>query len=258
MRRPARISLTALAAASLVACLTSPEARGTSPRTDARPLLPDPGPPISEACLEAAERGALVPRTPFEVGGYRGTRIDDRTLYFKRTGRPLTEAEGDAVFSTFRPAGMQMGSSGLWSIFRCPDVARSGCLRFVVWLCQTSLERVTGDLDAALTRAGAADGEVGLLLEVLEARGPKCKRGEACRPLPHYAFPAATNDPTRSRRPVGRSIGRCERDGGCEGPGNRCAPWYLQGGIEPLIAQSFPTPRFCGCVEGACTWFEQP
>lgn len=223
-----------------------------------QPYAPNPGPEVSPACLAAARAHVLTRDVPENVGAYRISRVGERGLYLRRTGRALTDDEGRATFDGLRsPAGVAGGRSALSSSHACADAPPASCLAFELWLCQTSLERLTTELDAALAHAGAADGELAVLLDVLEARGPKCGAAASCPPGPHYSTKDASYDANGPRRPIGNGAGRCERDGDCEGPGNDCFAWYLQGGAEQLLYRRYPQPTFCGCVERTCTWFDQ-
>ena len=152
---------------------------------------------------------------------------------------------------------MSGGHSALYSIYTCPDAPPASCLTFELWLCQTSLQRLSEELDAALVRAGAEGGELAVKIEVLEARGPKCSVATSCTPNPHYSTKTTTYDADAARRPLSEGAGRCDHDGECEGPGNNCFAWYLQGGVELLLYRQYPQPTFCGCIEHACTWFYQ-
>lgn len=228
-----------------------------APRDAARPYAPSMGPPVSEACLADALRGALVRESPRRVGRYAVSALDETRLYLRREGRALSEDEGKATFDALRPAGLSTASSALYSIHRCADIPRASCLRFTLWLCQTSLERFTAELDGALDHAGAPDGELGVVVEVLEARGPKCKPDTTCPLDRHYGSPEGAYDEAAARRPLGGGGGRCDRDNDCEGGhSNSCHAWYLRGGVETLIYISRPNPTFCGCIDGACTWFD--
>jgi hypothetical protein len=245
--------------AAAVAALLSLLLACSALRDPARPYTPNPGPGFSEKCLDAAMRGVLVRDSPRRVGRYAVSGVDDDHLYLRREGRALTEAEGKATFSALRPTGLSTGSSALHSIHTCSDVPRASCLHFTLWLCQTSLDRLTGELDAALAQAGASDGELGVVVRALEARGPKCKPDATCPLDRHYGSPEGTYDPKGARRALGDGGGRCDRDNDCEGGhSNSCHAWYLSGGVENLIYISRPSPTFCGCIDGACTWFDQP
>jgi hypothetical protein len=223
------------------------------------PLAPHPanfGPAVSEACLDAARNGNLVRGAPANAGRYRITHLENGVLLLKGDGRPLTDVEGKAVFDSFRATGMASGSTALASVYTCPDTPRASCLVYSMWLCQTSFERIAGELDAALQAAGAPDGELALMLRVLE-RPPRCPLGTTCPLDRHYGPVQGTYHPDKPRWPLGGS-GRCTRDSDCEGAeSNGCTAWYLKGGIEPLVDISYSIPVFCGCVAGACTWFAQ-
>ena len=223
------------------------------------PLAPHPpnfGPAVSESCLDAARNGNLVRSAPTSAGRYRITHLEHGVLLFKGDGRPLTDVEGKAAYDSFRPTGMSSGASALGSVYTCPDTPRASCLVYSMWLCQTSFERIAGELDAALEAAGAPDGELALMLQALE-RSPKCPVGATCPLDRHYGSAGGAYDPDKPRRPLGGS-GRCSRDGDCEGAEtNGCTAWYLKGGLEQEVYISYSTPVFCGCVAGACTWFIQ-
>lgn len=197
--------------------------------------------------------------------GYRVTREQAREpgrherLYLRKAGRALTDDEGARLWKGLRPDGLALGTSALYSsTYDCADVGRPSCLTFELWLCQTSLARLTEQLDAALARAGAEDGELGAHVDVAEAGGPRCKGG-ACAPTAHYSKRDAEYDPSGVRLPVGSpgAVGRCEGDGDCDGGGNVCHAWYLRGGAELAIYYQVRAPTFCGCVDGYCAWFEQ-
>jgi hypothetical protein len=224
--------------------------------TQLAPRAPNFGPAVSESCLDAARHGTLVRDAPASAGRYRITHLEQDVLLLKGDGRPLTEVEGKAAFAAFHPTGMSSGGSALGSAVRCPDAPRTSCLVYSVWLCQTSFDRIAGELDAALETAGAPGGELALMLRVLE-RPPKCPLGATCPLDRHYGSAKGTYDPGKPRRPLG-GVGRCTRDGDCEGAdSNGCAAWYLTGGVEVAVYISYSTPVFCGCVAGACTWFTQ-
>jgi hypothetical protein len=224
-----------------------------------RPYVPSFGPAVSESCVDAARRHVLVEESPRRVGSYAVTPLAKDRLYLRREGRALSEEEGKTAFAALRPAGLSMGMSALYGSARCRDVSRASCLHFTLWLCQTSLERFGQELDAALAHAGAADGELGVEVEVLEAHGPKCAPDASCPLDHHYGSPQGTYDPKAKRRALGDGGGRCDRDNDCEGAdSNSCHAWYLRGGIENAVYISRPMPTFCGCIEGACTWFDQP
>lgn len=246
-----RTALVAIVTATLAACAKESSSPAYTPNT---------GPTVSLACLEAARNGTLITDSPVKVGRYRVAHFGEGTLYVSRDGRKLSVNEGKALRDGFRATGTSSQASALDAVQSCPDVSRASCLTLRLWLCQTSLERLTEELDAALTTARADDGELGVKVEVLESEGPRCKLETSCEPDRHYsAHPTlARYEPSAPRRPIGGGAGHCESDADCEGQENQCLAWYLRGNTTLVSYVAHAEPTFCGCVERACTWFDQP
>lgn len=222
-----------------------------SPRTE---------PTIDSACLERARNGTMLSSLPHRVGSFELATKNDTTFTLHRAGRSFTDVEGQALWEQIGAAsplrGLSMGNSALFSVFKCPGIADGGCLTFSIHLCQTSLETIVAQLEAAAKHA--PDAELFVTLTAHEANGPGCKDGPRCVPTPHYSTKDEPYRSTRLRVPIERwSSGACRDDGDCEGGGNVCQSWYLRGNAELAIAIEHTQPTFCGCVAKQCTWFTQ-
>lgn len=217
-------------------------------------------PAVDTACLDRARNGTLLTSLPKKVGGFEVAAKNDKTFTLHRAGRAFTEAEGKTLWEQIGAAsplrGLSMGSSALYSIDKCPGIADGGCLTFSIHFCQTSLETIAAQLEAAAKHA--PDAELFVNLTAHEASGPVCKEGPRCVPTPHYSTKDEPYRSTRLRNAIPRwSGGSCRDDGDCEGGGNVCQSWYLRGNAELAIAIEHAQPTFCGCVSQQCTWFTQ-
>lgn len=217
-------------------------------------------PAIDTACLDRARNGTLLSSLPKKLGAFELSSKNGTTFTLHRPGRPFTEAEGKTLWEQLGAAtplrGLSSGSSAMYSIDKCPGIADGGCLTFSIHLCQTSLETIVADLDAASKHA--PDAELFVTLTAHEAGGPGCKDGPRCTPTPHYSTKEELYRSTRLRNAIPKwSAGACRDDGDCEGGGNVCQSWYLRGNAELAIAIEHSQPTFCGCIERQCTWFTQ-
>lgn len=217
-------------------------------------------PPLDAVCLERARSGRLLSSLPRQLGAFAVAMTGDSTFTLHRPGRPFTEAEGKALWeqlgATTPLLGMSTGSSAMYSLHKCPGVADGGCLTFAIHLCQTSLETIISQLEAASSHA--RDAELFVTLTAHEAGGPVCKEGPRCVPTPHYSTKEEPYRSTRLRNAIPQwSAGTCRDDGDCEGGGNMCQAWYLRGNAELAIGIEHGQPTFCGCVSKQCTWFTQ-
>lgn len=217
-------------------------------------------PALDTACLDHARHGTLLSSLPAKLGAFEIATKNATTFTLHRAGRPFTDAEGKTLWEQIGAAsplrGLSMGSSALYSIDKCPGIADGGCLTFSIHLCQTNLETIAAQLEAAAKQA--PDAELFVTLTAHEAGGPACKDGPRCVPTAHYS---TKDEPYRST-PLRNAIpkwsgGACRDDGDCEGGGNICQSWYLRGNAELAIAIEHSQPTFCGCVAKQCTWFTQ-
>jgi hypothetical protein len=221
------------------------------------------GPEVSESCLAGAHQGDVFASVPSRVRSFGITR-DAKTLTLKRAGRTLTPSEGETLFRVVNERALPMlpiasASSALYSVHSCADVPRASCLFLEGWICQTTVDRIAEELEAALDAAKVADGELVVSFVAHEAGGPRCKKGSKCVPNEHYGAPRGLFEPDAIRDPTEPyGSGRCKDDGDCEGPGNVCQAWYLRGAAELLLYMKKSEPTWCGCVDGGCTWFVQP
>lgn len=218
--------------------------------------------PVDQACLERARAGTLLTSLPATMGRFEIATQLPRTITLHRPGRAVTQAEGERLWELLggdeRLRELTIGSSALFSVYKCPGIADGGCFTFSVHLCAGSLESITEQLERAAAKAQTADGELFVTLTVHEADGPRCKDGPRCQPTPHYSTKDAVYRPDAERAPLEKwSAGACRDDGDCEGPGNTCSAWYRRGSPEVLLFVSCQEPTFCGCVEQRCTWFTQ-
>lgn len=217
-------------------------------------------PPVDTACLDRARNGTLLSSLPKQLGAFEVAAKNDTTFTLHRVGRPFTEAEGKTLWERIGAAsplqGLSTGSSALYSIDKCPGIADGGCLRFSIHLCQTSLETIAAQLEAAAKHA--PDAELFVSLTVHEVGGPACKDGPRCVPTAHYSTKDELYRSTRLRNAIPSwSAGTCRDDGDCEGGGNTCQSWFLRGNAELLLFVQHDQPTFCGCVSRQCTWFTQ-
>lgn len=242
-------------------CLVSIVAACGASQRQAR--APDFGPPVDGACLERARAGHLLADVPKEVGSFKVEPSEEHGLRLHHEGRPVTEQEAARLWKSFslnvmKPGGISSASFGLYSIYTCPGVGKGSCIHMSAHLCQASLETLAARFERMLREASLSDAELGIVIEVNEARGPSCAKGAACLPARHYGS-EGSYDPHAER--IVSSLGghgRCKNDGDCEGEhSNICSAWYLRGGAENLIYIKPDAPTFCGCVRGVCTWFEQ-
>lgn len=229
-------------------------------RRERKPGPPDPGPAVDAACVQRARDGRLIESQPDEAAGFAVTPTD-RGVHMVRRGRALTKEEGEKLWRTFSQdyfgrGGMSMGSSALYSVYKCQDVGDASCLTLSVWVCQEDIATIATWAAEAAAAIGAGDGELALNLEFVE-RPPSCKDGAACTPAVHYSTKDGRYDADGERHLATRGRGRCTNDGDCEGPGNACVAWYLAGGAETSIYIQYSEPTFCGCVENTCNWFTQ-
>lgn len=240
----------------LVACHGWP---GGQPR-EHKPGPPNPGPAVDDACVRGAHDGRLIEMQPTEAAGFAITPTE-RGVHMVRRGRALTKQEGEDLWRTFSHdyfgrGGLSMGSSALYSVYKCQDVGDASCLTLSVWACQQDIATIATWVAEAASAIGAADGELALNLTFVE-RPPSCKDGAACTPKVHYSTKHGRYDPGGERHLTTRGLGRCTNDGDCEGGGNTCVAWYLAGGAETLIYIQYSEPTFCGCIENTCNWFTQ-
>lgn len=207
------------------------------------------------ACVARARAGTLFQDLPAELHGLHVTANADG-VRLHRDGRPLTQGEGEALWQrATRVLSLPGFSSGRPDI---PCTAAHGtCFQFDWWICQGNLDAIAARLNQSMQEAGVSDGALTVNLVYLEANGPKCRAGTACKPAAHYSRPA-TYEPEQSRTPVTSGRGACHDDGDCQGQGNECSAWYLAGGARELLYIQYSTPVFCGCVDRRCTWFGQP
>lgn len=217
-------------------------------------------PAVDATCVDRARNGTLLSSLPTKVGVFQLAAKNETTFTLHRAGRPFTDDEGKTLWEHIGAAsplrGLSMGSSALFSVFKCPGIADGGCLTFSLHLCQTSLETIAAQLEAATKHA--PDAELFVTLTAHEAGGPACKDGPRCVPTAHYSTKGEPYRSTRLRVPIEKwSGGACRDDGDCEGGGNVCQSWYLRGGAELAIAIEHSQPTFCGCVAKQCTWFTQ-
>jgi hypothetical protein len=229
-------------------------------RRDRKPGPPDPGPAVDAACMQHAREGRLRESQPSEAAGFAVTPTE-RGVHMVRRGRALTKDEGEKLWQTFSQdyfsrGGMSMGSSALYSVYKCQDVGDASCLTLSVWACQKDIATIATWAAEAASAIGAPDGELALNLDFVE-QPPSCKDGAACTPKVHYSTKNAHYDPERARHLASRGRGRCTNDGDCEGGGNACVAWYLAGGAETAIYIQYREPTFCGCLESTCNWFTQ-
>ena len=210
----------------------------------------NPGPPVSAECLALARRHALVSEAPSQVGRFAVTSRGRKTLGLEAPGRALTDAEIAALFHAGLPKAVSTGG------YSCDTAPRTKCMRFAVWLCQTSLTGFIAEVEQALAKVNASDAGFTLELEVIEPGGSRCRPGSECRPLQHGST-HGTYDPDEPRYPVAAGQGPCDDDGECDGSSNACVAWYLIGGVNAEGWVQYKRPTFCGCVDHACAWFVQ-
>jgi hypothetical protein len=212
------------------------------------------------ACVERARNGHLLDGLPASAAGFTITKVDG-AVHLHRDGRALTDAEGAALWKgfsseVFMQGGLSMGSSGMYSIYRCDDAAPPSCIKVDMWMCQVSIETLATRVQALLDTQGLADAELTIDARLEEAAGPRCK-GDSCRPQPHYSTKdMGTFDAWRPRHSLDDGRGTCTGDGDCNGS-QTCTAWYLAGGAETAEFRQLPEPTWCGCVEARCTWFTQ-
>jgi hypothetical protein len=140
-----------------------------------------------------------------------------------------------------------------------------GCVRITVDLCTTRVDQIASAFATWASELGDAD--LAVSIELAGAAGPRCDGTKACGPQPYPSISLARAgyrcDGPRTPLEVEPKLswGRCAHDGECSkaGCGNQCVPWteaHLIGTCEGRTNME-NAPAFCGCVEGACTWFVQ-
>ena len=217
---------------------------------------------VDMACVQRAKAGQLTDGLATEASGFAIAPIATGGARLTRTGRALTAAEGAALWQAlqhevFMAGGLASGHSGMYSIYKCPDVGDGSCIKFAQWVCQVGVEVLAQRIAATVEKLGLADAELGVETTFEEARGPSCKLGAACLPAQHYST-KGTYDPKGARHGGADGRGACVDDGDCEGhDSNGCAAWYLRGGGEASVYIMRSTPAWCGCIHERCSWFSQ-
>ncbi|NVB83257.1 MAG: hypothetical protein HOV81_33100 [Kofleriaceae bacterium] len=244
-----------MAVAFLAACSSSPGPSRSSSSSSAQRA---PEPAVDMACVERARNGHLLDGLPASASGFAITAAGKGGAHLHRDGRKLTDAEGAALWQAlqdvFTQGGLSMGSSGMYSIYRCDDAAPASCFKFEQWVCRLSVDVLAARVLATLEQQGLADAEVTIDTVFNEAGGPRC-RGDSCRPQQHYST-HGTYDAWRRRRSDGDGYGTCTGDGDCSGS-QSCMAWYLLGGGETAEFRQMSEPTWCGCIDNKCTWFTQ-
>jgi hypothetical protein len=221
-----------------------------------------PDPVVDMGCVERAKHGTLTTDLPGDEAGFTVTASKDGA-HLHHDGRKLDDADGARLWQTlqnkvFGAGGLASGSSGMYSVYRCDDVAPASCIKMQEWVCEVGLDTLATRVRDAVAELGLTDAELSLDIQFLEARGPSCKLGAACVPPPHYSGKDKRYDPHQSRTSLHQGRGACTNDGDCEGAdSNNCKAWYLVGGGENLLYVQYSETPFCGCVEQRCSWFTQ-
>jgi hypothetical protein len=144
----------------------------------------------------------------------------------------------------------------------CPTTPAARCLSLFVDPCGTALDALFHRI-AELARRDAQMNARELRLRVeLTHPGPRCQSEDpSCVPL----FLGASPNPDLDRYPIAGPRGTCSHDGECTLGGclaGDCVSWReaARQWTCPLSETSVEPPnlpRACGCVAGACRWFEQ-
>lgn len=197
--------------------------------------------------------GELVYDDGRQIAGFEG--CDERSYVFEHRGDEVVDSE-----VVLRNVGFILDAS----IEPCCEDDGPSCVRVAAQAFEFSPEQAATML--AELFAEPAEDCFGIRVDLIGLDAPRCDRNDAlCLPEP-YCNPAFNDDcpvyaPSADRIPVGADYSTnaaCLQDGECTYNALACKGW-----MEPH-QESFPAielplhDAFCGCVENACQWFEQP
>jgi hypothetical protein len=204
---------------------------------------------------------------PFEVEWARHGSVDIDSSVLRELQRELWAA-------ALKEA--KNGTIGVASCCKDPERIEQGqrllpCLFVSYDLCALAMSDVVGLVESSLRSRGITDARLGLSFMLSGAAGPRCTPEDpTCGPVPLGAGKSASPGDRCSnhRHPVDPpsspafrrfSRGSCAHDGECTigGCGNRCTAWTEGNFISTCegYRKIQEVPAYCGCVDGACTWF---
>lgn len=207
---------------------------------------------FADAFSEPAH-GELVYDDGGLLAGFEG--CDEQSYVFEHRGDEVVDPE-----VVIRKFGFVLGLS----VEPCCDESGPSCVRVAMQAFDFSLEQAAAMVAELFPEP--AENCFGIRVDLIGLDAPRCDRDDArCLPEP-YCDPTFNDDcpvydPSAERIPVGEDYSTnaaCVQDGECMYNGLRCKGW-----MEPY-EESSPAVKlplhdaFCGCVENACQWFEQP
>lgn len=182
---------------------------------------------------------------------------------FRLAGIPSTERElidfkrgvRDDLFAI---SGLRAHGVGVC----CSEMPGARCLSIFLDPCGPPIDEVVRRIAELKERDSAIAYREMLIRVDLTHPGPRCQPDDAsCGPL-SIGVPT---DPDMDRFPISRPQGYCSHDGECAIGGcaeGSCLSWR-EAARQWICALSSTSgeppnmPRACGCVAGACRWFEQ-
>ncbi|HTR52381.1 MAG TPA: hypothetical protein VMJ10_16825 [Kofleriaceae bacterium] len=215
----------------------------------------EPEPKVDLACVQRAKDGKLTADLPARIGPFAVT-ARARGVHLQRDGRVVDDSDGQKLWDAFTRELAIASIARSSHAKTCADADVRTCLDVHLWACQLPLEAFAMTLADTLDRAGFADARLAVDVTLVEAAGPPCRDGAACKPMQHYST-HGTYVPNGARHALDPGRGACADDGDCDGRGQLCQAWYLTGGAETLIYEHEPAPTFCGCIDNKCAWFRQ-
>lgn len=190
---------------------------------------------------------------------------DEDSVYIERPGtEPIDTIDGFDKLGGFEIA--LLGVPGVASVGR--GLCCSGSAACIV----VSINRWSWSLPEMFDTIATTFGELGdvcfgLRVDLVGEEGPRCEPEDPeCLPLPvcgddpsFACCQAPAFDPDATRTPVGDdlSTGSCTHDGECLIFHTVCGDYMTPsgGGVDQCTDEI--SEAYCGCVDGACHWYEQ-
>lgn len=197
--------------------------------------------------------GELVYDDGTQLAAFEG--CNERSYVFEHRGDEVVDAE-----VVLRKAGFVFDIT----VEPCCDDVGPSCLRVPIQAFEFSLEEAAATVAELFSEP--AERCFGIRVDLIGFDAPRCDRDDAlCLPEP-YCDPTFNEDcpvydPRADRTPVGEDYSTnaaCTQDGECIYNALRCKGW-MEPYDEGSLGLELPLhDAFCGCVEDACQWFEQP